>query len=670
MVSQVPVGLLRKAFIIDINEQQGYIVAELDFASKTLAIDKQKQKKVQVPFAFYSSEGMFMGGKPKLGTPIIIGQGEGTQWYFVSFLVSNVPTIPNLEDGELFIQASDDSKIILSTDSTLNIGGDVTQIHLNSTSRKFNNKFQKTYSNEFTFTEGFREIAGMVKREVMIDGATPSYQKLTSETYDNALTPIGLDPQSTSIITANSPNKNPPFIEKKEIIYEFAYSANVADDITESSIYSSTQQQQTPKAQYTLPNRRDSKTDGFSLSLVAPNFLMETIKGTGVDIFGNILDLNRTPLLGYGIQNQNSSLSLNSQSDKDTAFLNIKAIERRSLAYHFEINARKDLMAQNGQEVLPNINSSANYATSRSRFFFDVDKEGQLKLNVPASSETGNISLHARYENYSTFGPEDNNNPNKFIIRDDYLDVYLDSFAIGTVGVNNQDGSAATPIDRIALEHILHGMPYHDITASGQVFQTDLASQFINYQRLFMPVNIGNFPTINNIVSPMITVSGDNANAGGRSGSMNFDGSLDVSLGANTVDRQSLWLDTAGGVVANIGRDANYTSAVVSLDGDLLVQIGGFGIATDSRFQGQNPAYTGGTNNAYRGGALDIRVLNDGFTATVVRIDKNGVSIMTPGSLNAYANNMNISASGALVLNGDSIQIGGRWVNKLKQGSI
>jgi hypothetical protein len=667
MTNEVPVGLLRLAHIIEINEQQGYITAELEFASKTLAIDKQKQKKVQIPFSFYSNEGMFVGGKPKLGTPVIIGQGEGTNWYFVSFLVSNPTTIPALEDGEVLIQASNDSKIILSTDNTLNLGGDVTQLHLNNTSKKLNNKFQVTHNNNFIFSEALRNVSGVVKREVLIDGTVPSYQKLASETYDSALTPIGLDPQSTVVINSNGPSKNPPFIEKKEIVYEFAYSSNVSDDITEASIYSSTQQQQKPVTQYQLPNRRQSKTDGFSLSLVAPNFLMETVKGTGVDIFGNVLDINRSPILGYGVQS--TTLSLNSPTNKDVAFLNIKAAERRSLVYHFEINARKDLTAQNGQAVLPNINSSADYARSRSRFFFDIDKEGQLKLNVPASSETGNILLHARYENYSTFGPEDNNNPNKFIIRDDYLDVFLDSYAIGVISVNDQNGSPATPIDRIAEQHILHGMPFHSITASGQLFQSNLSQQFINYQnyQFANPINVSQFPTINNIVSPLITVSGQNANAGGRSGSMNFDGSLEVSIGANTIDRQSLWLDTAGGIVANIGRDANYASAVVSLDGDMLVQIGGYGISSDSRFQGQNPAYTGGNNNAYRGGALDIRVLNDGFTATVIRIDKNGVSIMTPKDFNIYAGGtLNIGA-GNINMEAETMYIQNRLVTKKYQ---
>jgi hypothetical protein len=661
MVNEIPVGLLRKAVIVEVNEQRGYITAELDFASKTLAIDRQKRKKVQVPFAFYSKNGMFMGGKPQLGTPVIIGQGEGSQWYFVSFLVANIPSIPDLNDNEILIQASDNASIALNADDeTIDIGGVVSLLHLNNSPQKLINKEQKTFSNNFSFSEGARNIAGIVKREVLVDGATPSYKKLTSETYDAALTPIGLDPKSSVIISSNAPNKNPPFIEKKEIVYEFSYSSNVQDDITEGSIYSPTQQQQTPQAQYTLPNRRQSKTDGFSLSLVSPNYLMETIKGTGVDIFGNVLDINRSPIVGYGVQN--STVSFNNKSEKDITFFSLKALERKSLAYHFEINARKDLTGNNGQEVLPNINSSADYARSRSRFFFDVDKEGQIKANIPASSETGNIPLHARYENYSTFGTEDNGNPNKFIIRDDYLDLFLDSYAIGVISLVDQNGASASPIDRLTGNHIQHGMPFHDFSKSGQVFTAALTPSFLGYQRYLSPVNVSSIPTLSNVISTTITTSGNNANAGGRSGSFNFDGSLEVSLGANTVDRQSLWLDTAGGVVANIGRDKNFASAVVSLDGDLLVQIGGNGISSDSRFAS--------LNNGYRGGALDIRVLHPGFTATMIRIDQNGISIMSPSTLAVYGRDININASGNLNLDGDSIYIGGRWVNKMLNGSI
>jgi hypothetical protein len=665
--NQTPVGILRRAVITAINDKpgSGSVSAEIDTASSSIPIGTQKKIFVQIPFAHYSVEGMFIGGRPKVGTPIIVGKGEGTNWYFVSYLVSNFPQLPDMADGELLLQASPNTKLTLNADDTVDLGSNLLNLHFNTSPNKFNNKIQSSFSNQYAFSEVSREITGLVKRELLNNAIVPSSMKLTSEVYDDYLTVIALDPTITSVFTSQSAAKNPPFVEKRETIYEFAYSSNVQDDLTEAAIYSPDQQatnNTTINPTYQLPNRRQSKTDTLSLSLVAPNFLMETTKGTVVDIFGNVLDLNRAPIVGFNQNNPN--LTLNSQQQKDISFEAIKVAERKSIGYHFEINARKDLSAGNGKYQLPDITSSADYARSRSRFIFDIDKEGQFKLNVPASSETGNIPLHARYENYSTFGPEDNNNPNKLFFRDDYLDIFLDSFAIGDITVNDDKG-VSTPIDRIAQIHIKHGMPFHSVANSALIFQnqngTNYTTDFLGYQTVFQTINPSLIPTITNIVSPVITTAGSGANAGGRSGSLNFDGSLELSIGANTIDRQSLWLDTAGGIIANIGRDQNFVSGAISLDGDLLIQIGGFGIATDSRFQS--------LNNAYRGGALDIRVLHDGFEATMIRIDKNGVSVLTPNTITYSARKIIMEAT-EFVVNADRLSLNERLVNKIPAVSI
>ncbi len=96
-----------------------------------------------------------------------------------------------------------------------------------------------------------------------------------------------------------------------------------------------------------------------------------------------------------------------------------------------------------------------------------------------------------------------------------------------------------------------------------------------------------------NVVSKIIYVGGDKANAGGRSGQINFDGSLELNVGANTVDRQSLWLDTAGGIVANVGRDKLNRSMIMGMDGDCFIQVGGYGVSTDSRFGSEDNGFRG-----------------------------------------------------------------------------
>lgn len=650
-----PISKLRKATIISYDAKKGIITAQIDTASQTLPIGKQNEKKVQVPFAFYSIEGLFIGGKPKAGTPIIIGEGEGTNWYFVSFNVANVPQIPDLQDGQLLLQVNNNTRASL-VDNLIDLGSKSINLHLNTSEKKSDNKLQSTFSNKLFFTEGSREITGIIKREIRIDD-TPSQLKLTSEDYDNNLTPISLDPAFPSLNYSNNASKNPPLIEKRAMIYEFAYSSSVADDISESTIYNPSK----PKAEqskFNYPNRRQSKADTLSLSLVSPNFLMESVKGTVVDIFGNILDLNRKAIVGANLDNPD--LSLNAKSDKDKAFNKLKAAERKSIAYHFELNARKDLTGLDGAQKLPDIDSADDYARSRSRYFFDLDKEGQFKMNVPASSEAGNVPLHVRYENYSTFNSDDNGNPNKLIFNEDFQDVYLDSFAIGDIDVKDDKG-IVTPIDRITKEHIKHGMPFHSIAGSAKVFQSDVATSFLDYQTVFTPVDPSAIPSLSQIISPTIVTSGPNANAGGRSGSFHADGSLELSLGANTIDRQSLWADLAGGLVANIGRDKNFVSGAISLDGDLLVQIGGYGVTGDSRFQK--------LNNAFRAGALDIRVLHEGFTVTMFRIDKNGVTCMTPNTMTFSARKMVFNAL-EIAMEADRLVLNQRAVNKFPPISI
>lgn len=657
MVNQTPVGLLRLAKIIKYNKNRGFIECELDLTNNSVPNDA-KVKRVQVPFSLYSTNGSFIGAYPTPGTPVVIGQGEGAQWYFVSYRVANIPQIPNFKEGDIFVQAASDTYLYLNTNNEIEFGSDTTNLYINTISSKFVNKHLITFSSQYSFTEASRYIDGIIKRETQSLINIPDFQKLTNENYDEQLTPISLDPTFSTLIASNSKSKNPPFAEKREMIYEFAMSSGVVDDINESKIYAGNNQ---PTDPYTFPNRRNSKVDTLSLSLVAPNYLMEITKGSIVDIFGNILDLNRTPIpIG-----QTASISLkpsSSTSDKSMVYNNIRALERKNIAYHFELNARKDLTAQNGQEVLPDITSNANYSRSRSRFFMDIDKEGQLKLNVPASSETGNIALLARYENYSTFGSEDSGNPNKLIYRDDNLDIFLDSFAVNGGDIAIQDASGAiTPIDRILNQHIQHGTPYHSITQSLITFQSSSASQFLDIQGA-PTVDLNSIPTYANIVSPIITVAGPNANAGGRSGSLNFDGSLECAIGANTIDRQSLWLDTAGGIVANIGRDAQGISGALSTDGDLLIQVGGYGISSDSRFTSQN--------NSFRGGAFDIRVINQGFTVSIIRIDTNGITIVSPNSINIHGRDINIFAEADLTLTGDNVVINGRLVNKFPITSI
>lgn len=652
------VGLLRHGWIDHYDLKTRQIFVKLNNAPIT---SNNPAFAVPAPHSMFFNNGLFIGTHPAKDTPVVVGQGSGGQYYFVSFLSENLPAVPLPDLGELLIRTNDTTKISLNLNNDILIGSDGNRIHINTD----RNYISTNFDNRYDFTQAIRRINGVVKRDLVLNTNYSQNAKLEGDNYDSKFFVIGMDPSVTPTSVITGVDKNPPFVENREIVYEFQYASEVTDDLNESTLYSNTG---TKNQNFSFPNRRTSRADTLSLTLAAPNYLMEIIKGTVIDIFGNILDLNRNPLpIGQG----QNTIRADKSSDKVQSFINIKALERKSLAYHFEINARKDLSASNGQLVLPDINSNDDHARNRSRFFVDIDKEGQFKINVPASSETGNIPLLARYENYSTFGPEDNGNPNKLIFRDDNLDIFQDSFASpvaspSTTGfdfaaergsIQLKDGNAdGAPIDRITGAHIKHGTAYHDVLQTCYVHQNN---DFISYQlgTVSIPVNIGAISTLSNVVSKTISVSGPNANAGGRSGSINFDGSLEMNIGANTIDRQSLWLDTAGGLVANIGRDMNMRSAVVNMNGDFYFQIGGFGVSGDLRFAKQ-------FNGSY-GAVLDIRVLNSGGMAHIFRCDNSGVTLMTPGNFTLHSvGDMKISSDHNMTIEAETMIIQGRPVLK------
>jgi len=611
---------------------------------------------------FYNN-GLFIGALPEKNTPVLVTTGESGRNYILSTLIENLNLIPNIKENELLIYANVDTKISLNKSSDIHIGSEDNRIHINT---KYD-YISKNFGNEYSFLQSKRHVSGVIKRDKIFNVNYDQNSKLEDDSYDQKFIVVGLDPSMTTNSLTATQNKNPPLIEDREIIYEFQYDSSISDEVFESSLYGTSKEK---IKEYTFPNRRSSRADTLSLSLLSPNYLMETIKGTVVDIFGNILDLNRVPL---PIGKEKTTLRSDKVEDKTQAYKKIKELERKSIAYHFELNARKDLTGQDGKIILPDINSNDDYARNRSRFFVDIDKEGQFKINVPASSEKGNIPLLVRYENYSSFGPEDNNNPNKLIYREDGLDIFLDSFASkvfpntnhivsrGSISIlsNNVEGA---PIDRITKSHIKHGTAYHDIL---NTCYTHTNTDFINYQNdtTTPTILVEDIPLLENVVSSTINIDGDNANAGGRSGQINFDGSIEFNIGANTVDRQSIWLDTAGGVVANFGRDKNNHSFVSSFDGNVIVQIGGFGVSGDSRFIN--------LQNGYIGGTLDIRVLRPGFQATMFRIDQNGISILTAGRTILHSNNdIVLKSDSNITIEAENVVIQERFVNKGTGGSI
>jgi hypothetical protein len=286
-----------------------------------------------------------------------------------------------------------------------------------------------------------------------------------------------------------------------------------------------------------------------------------------------------------------------------------------------------------------------------------------MKINIPASSETGNIPLHTRYENYSTVYPnKKSNNPNDLVFNSLYKDLLAEAFSNESpIQLKDASGNVVGPIDRFSdmgnPSYIGHGSVYHDISKTVSTLQSSSFYSPVEYTPT-TELAFGRVPPLHSIVNTQIITDGKNADAGGRSVSVNLDGMLELNVGANTVDRQSIWLDTQGGVVANVGRDLQNVSVAAHLDGQLIIQVGGETVpAETNRFQN--------SNTGWMAGAVDIRVFNSQKELTIFRIDDEGLTVTSPGRIVMYsAQKMQFRSDASIEFDADSIILAGRQVTK------
>lgn len=689
-----PPGMVRTGSIVAYDPSTNMVQVRL---TESQAV-KGKAFPVPVPayFPISDSNSLFVGALPAKGTTVTVAQSTGGQYYIVNHNQENLTKIPHLRLGEILLQSSDTSRIALDDSGNITLGSDTNNIHMIAGSQQYPkmNLITVNFENENHFNQGYREVGGLIKRDLRPNPQATSFSgstKLEDDSYDPIFTIIGLDPTATANDFPVGSTKNPPLVEHRELVYEFQYQSNVDSDTLESTKYTNNTQ---ANPIYTTPNRRTSRADTMSLTLLAPNFLMEEVKGTVVDIFGNILDINRAAIpVGLSssttLRTNGTAASTNAQQ----SFVNIKALERNSIAYHFEINARKDPTPPLAGVDLSINADNYNAKLQRSRFSMDINKEGQFKLNVPASSETGNVPLLVRAENYSSFGTTDNSNPNQLWFlqssNNTGQDIFVDSFAAPMVTPSSSsagfnvvfphgsiqliDGSSKAdqgPVDRISQfvanspYNIRHGTAYHDVLqtcylqrSSGTIgYPTGAVDNYdVSYINSDPPTNAAP-------ASSTIKVSGTGANAGGRSGSANFDGSVEFSIGANTIDRQSLWLDTAGGAVVNLGRDLQQRSLVMGMDGHCFIQIGGFGISGDARF----PDGQSGLLN----GILDLRIFSGSYVH-LIRVDSQGIILMSPGRIGIHAGQgLKLTSDGDIEIDGETCTIQERGVKKVLGGSI
>ena len=95
----------------------------------------------------------------------------------------------------------------------------------------------------------------------------------------------------------------------------------------------------------------------------------------------------------------------------------------------------------------------------------------------------------------------------------------------------------------------------------------------------------------------------------------------------------------------------------------VLYKLEVIGVSTDSRF--------GSEDNGFRGGILDIRILRPGFEATMIRVDQQGLSILTPGKCRVHSNGtMVLKSDSNMILEAETLIVQGREVLKEILGSI
>lgn len=627
-------GLKRLATVLKYNEDGTMLVA-LD----QIELQGEPQRfNIAIPLDWAGPKGEFAGGYPAVGSSLYMVQGQGGRWVADSYIPSrNVFSnkMGAFRPGRYLIQVNGGNRAFLDPKLGFQTGDSQNYLHVDPVSDIISHNFYT----EFSFTEASRSIKGIIKRDLSENSNRNLLgNTLNSHIYDENLFSISMDPTSQAArSTIGGRVRNPPLVESREITYEFANSFDVSSDLDESKKIGNDQ-----SIEKFDPGRKGNRTDALSLGLNFPNHLIETIKGTAVDLYGNILDLNRA-VLPIG---KSDALSVIKNTDKADAYGKIRAQIRKSIAYHFEINTRKPGISELISST-PDPSDNKDYARSRSRFFVDVDKEGQFKINVPASSEVGNIPLATRYENFSTLlaKKDPSNSPNQFIKNSESQEIFLDNFGKGAVTITGDD-SKSLPIDRITDTTIKYGTVFHDISSSFSTFRT--GRQALAPHDLTNSINSSTPYT--KIVSTEIVASGDKANAGGRSGAVFMDGFISLNVGANTIDRQSMWADFAGGIVTQVGRDRRGISYAGKMDGDVILEVGGSGIgnSADSRFSSEN--------DGARAATVEIHVLKGDGLMTVFKLGPLGVNITTQGRLDISAQqDIVINSNGRLHLNAEDI---------------
>lgn len=683
------------------------------------------------PYAGPSGEGLFIGLQP--GTIVALDMIAYERYVPVSILpyTGNYGNIsateeasfdnigfPTLEQGDIIIQGFTGSRISLTKNGKISF---INPLNEGKTiSGDYDNSFRCTIDIhtpvEYTVSHAGLKAFGIIRRDIRIEDNEEDFADFLSDVESEIiLEEIGRDPSkqisyisgNTTVPGANYTNnktfRNPAFVENREIILEYGREWEVG---TFEEELARLRNDLIPKTYF--DNRRERRSNTLSLSLTYPNELIEKINGTLVDVFGNILDINKNIIeIPFG-------------KDEKELLLDMFEKNRHSVVYHMEINTRKgwgyrESKVNTKKPILlldsPDPTILANNSRDRSRWAVRIDKEGLTTLNIPATSETGNIPFLTRHETSSVLKVDEKGNlegsarelfeTRELFRNEKNQDIFIDQFGPGGIEVeginvrNRFKGKLSSWEDKqnkqkSLSEFIQAGTAFHDITKTAKaIIEKDInkkASDIfgnslitVGLPAVSSKIN-ANVAALNTDIAIRDNTTGlleNQPNAGGRSLQVNLDGSLETSIGANTIDRVAWTLDTAGALIARLGRDRQGRSAIVQSDGYVILEVGGWDFIgeesndqIDTRFVGRGELRKDtlpGDPTRFRSGKIIIRIRRANPTNTgpdtdyddqLLILDDSGITIKSVGQLNLVSDgDLTIKSGAQLILDGEVLRI-------------
>lgn len=552
------------------------VIDNIDYANQIVSIkyiDRPSQKLYQCPLphpsVFGNGNGIFV--KPVKGTLVAVSHTYREAPIIVSYLpissfakdltdsantsqfFYNYTQYPSLDDGEIAVSNAESTLLFDKRGNIITKFGD-SFVYL---SKK--NIASELVADKYVNTSASLKISGEIKRDLRtkVKISDVDVDKLSSIDYDSKLSIIGRDPTKTvTYITSNAGGtvqssadkifRNPAFVENREVFYEYSrdYQVSYISNNPEESIESTRYKNDGTKIDLVQSDRRDlSRANILNLNPIAYNSLIEKVYGNLVDRYGNVLDLNRN-VISYTTLVSDASIYLQDPPQYQEQFL------RRAIKLHLEINSRKKI---DKEFVYNSVNSVEEkyIGHTHSRWSIDVDGEGLTKINIPSSSDNGNIPLLTRYSNTSLAAK---NNTTSFRSENN-IDVLHLAFGNKESGIDlPSEYSPEDKGDRFTGEKIKYRTAYHDIV--------NTASDLFEDNQKALNTNLSN------------SFSGF-SNAGGRSLHANLDGSLELNIGRDNIDGKSIIVDTSGGIISRVGRDNKNNSVVSQLDGNIKIKIGG-----------------------------------------------------------------------------------------------